>query len=310
MSKKIRKLDYDQILKILREYDKESVYEKVNVIPSSDDLHEQMSEYINLPSFSKVAVLGIDIYRYGQYRHLEQTLIPSLFKILFDKAIRLCLENNQFVFQYYDKEAIEKAYINTGDGGFLIFDTPIHAMFFGINFEMVVRAYNAYHLFPKLRNIIGSISLRYAITRDTIFQGQDNYFGSAIINNARILERDTLNRCLIDQNTYDWFMTNIDGIENLQVYTIDRIANVYEFLTYDRKYIDEGVNEILRKEVTREAGIINSDVSKIGQILSKDSTLNIYNLHVQVTTKIFADDNIGAQRIITISLGNLNTAGI
>jgi hypothetical protein len=310
MSKKIRKLDFDQIRAILREYDSESVYEKVNIIPSSDDLHEQISEYINLRSFSKVAVLGIDIYRYGQYRHLEQTLIPTLFKILFEKAIRLCLENNQFVFQYYSKEKIEEAYINTGDGGFVIFDTPIHAMFFAINFEMVVRAYNAYHLFPKLRNIIGSISLRYAITRDTIFHFHENYFGSAIINNARILERDTLNRCLIDQNTYDWFMTNIDGIENLQVYTVDQIANIYEFLNYDRKFIEDGSNEILRREASRESGIINSDVSKIGQIMSKESLLNIYNLHVQVTTKIFADNNIGSKRVITISLGNLNTAGI
>jgi hypothetical protein len=310
MSKKIKKLDLDQIIALLREYDTESIYEKVNIIPDSEDLYEQMSNYINLKSFSKVAVLGIDIYRYGNYPHLEQTLIPSLFKIMFDKTIRLCLENNQFVFQYYSTESIEKAFISTGDGGFLIFDTPLHAMFFAINFEMVVRAYNAYHLFPKLRNIIGSISLRYAITRDTIFQLMNNYYGTAIINNARILEKDTLNRCLIDQNTYEWFMANIDGIENLQVISIEQIANIYEFLTYDRKHIEDGLNEIINKDVSRYSGIINSDISKVGQILSKETMLNIYNLHLQVTMRIFADDKIESKRTITISLGNLNTSGI
>lgn len=310
MSKKIRKLDFDQIIALLKEYDTESIYEKVNIVPNSEDLLEQMSNYINLKGFSRVAVLGIDIYRYGNYKHLEQTLIPSLFKIMFDKAMRLSLENNQYVFQYYTKEKIEGSFISTGDGGFLIFDTPLHALFFAINFEMVVRAYNAYHLFPKLRRIIGSISLRYAITRDTIFQLINNYYGSAIINNARILERDTLNRCLIDQNTYEWFMTNIDGIENLQVITIEQIANIYEFLSYDRSLIDEGHNEIIDKEVSRFSGIINSDISKVGQIVSKETMLNIYNLHLQVTMKIFADHKTESKRIITISLGNLNTSGI
>jgi hypothetical protein len=310
MHENVKQLDFDQILAILKEYDTESIYEKVNIIPHSEDLFEQLQSYIDIKSFTRVSVLGIDIYRYGLYKHLQQILIPSVFKIIFNKAIRLCLENNQFVFQRYTKERIEESFISTGDGGFLIFETPLHALFFAINFEMVVRAYNSYHLFPKLRDIIGSLSLRYAITYDTIFHLQHNYYGSAIINNARILDKDTLNRCLIEQNTYEWFMANIDGIENLQVYTIDQIANIYQFLSYDRKFIEHGINEIIDDEVSRRSGIINSDVSKIGQILSKESQLNIYNLHLQVTMKIFADHKVESKRTITVSLGNLNTAGI
>lgn len=309
MSKKIRRINFDQILKILRENDKESVYEKVNIIPGSDDLYQRIAKYVNLQRFTRVAVLGIDIYRYGLYKHLEQTLIPSLFKIMFDKAIRLCVENNQFVFQHYNKEKIEKSFISTGDGGFLIFDTPLHAVLFATNFEMMVRAFNSYHLFPKLRNIIGSISLRYAISYDTIFHSQNNYYGSAIISNARILDRDALNRCLIDQRTYDWFTINIDGIENLQVYTIHDIANVYDFLKYDHKYL-KGVNEIIPDKVSRYEGIINSDISKIGQIQSKETQLNIYNLHLQVSLSIYADNKRESTRTITVSLGNLNTSGI
>lgn len=303
-------MNYDHILGLMREYDKESIYEKVNIIPESKELYQALADYIDLKSFNRVAVLGIDIYRYGQYKHLEQTLIPVLFKILFEKAIRLCLENNQYIFQRYTKDRIERSFISTGDGGFLIFDTPLHALFFAINFEVVVRAYNAYHLFPKLRKIIGSLSLRYAITKDTIFSFENNFYGSAIINNARILEKDSLNRCLMDQNSYDWFLANIDGIENLQIYTIDEISNIQEFQDYDYKYIDEGENQIIDTEVSRRTGIINTDILKIGQIHSKEVLMNIYNVHVQVTLKIFADDKKDLKRTITVTLGNLNTSGI
>lgn len=310
MEKKIKKLSQEEILDVLRQFDTESTFEKVNIIPDSEDLYEAIASYINLKSFTRRSVLGIDIYRYGLYKHLEQVLIPPLFKILFEKAIRLCLENNQFIFQRYTRERIEKSFISTGDGGFVIFDTPLHALFFAINFEMVVRAYNAYHVFPKLRNIIGSISLRYAVTYDTIFLFDNNYYGSAIINNARILDKDTLNRCLIDQQCYDWFLVNTDGLENLQVYTIENIANIYEFLDYDRGYIHTGVNEILNLESTRYSGVINSDILKVGQIQSKESQINIYNLHLQVTMSIFADNKRDTRRVMTVSLGNLNTSGI
>ena len=310
MAKPIKRMNYDHILGLMREYDKESIYEKVNIIPESRELYQALADYIDLSSFSRVSVLGIDIYRYGQYKHLEQTLIPVLFKVLFEKAIRLCLENNQYIFQRYTKDRIERSFISTGDGGFLIFDTPLHALFFAINFEVMVRAYNAYHLFPKLRKIIGNLSLRYAITLDTIFSFENNFYGSAIINNARILEKDSLNRCLMDQNSYDWFLANIDGIENLQVYTIEDISNIQEFLEYDYKYIDDGENQIIDTEISRRSGIINTDILKIGQIHSKEVLMNIYNVHIQVALKIFADDKRDLKRTITVTLGNLNTAGI
>jgi len=310
MARRIKKISFDHILEILNEYDTESLYEKVNIIPDSDDLYEQIEKYIDVKSFGRVSVLGIDIYRYGLYPHLEQTLIPGLFKILFNKAIRLCLENNQFVFQNYTKEEIEKSFISTGDGGFLIFETPLHAVFFAINFEMVVRAYNSYHLFPKLRNIIQGISLRYAITYDTIFSFENNFYGSSIINNARNPGKRYPNRCLIDQRSYEWFLINIDGIENLQILTLEEIANIYDFLNYDKSRIEKGNNEIINTEISRYAGIINSDILKIGQILSKEAQLNIYNLHLQATMKVSADNKRDNKRIITVSLGNLNTAGI
>lgn len=310
MKKKIKQLDYDKIIEILNEIDTESTFEKTNIIPDIDDLYEKISEYINVKEFTKKSVLGIDIYRYGLYKHLEQTLIPTVFKILFEKAIRLSLENNQYVFQNYTKETIEKSFISMGDGGFLILDKPLHALFFAVNFEVIVRSFNAFHLYPKLRKITGSISLRYAITYDTLFSFDKNFYGTSIINNSRILEKDNLNRCLIDQNTYDWFLINIDGIENLQVLTIHDIANIFEFKDYDKEIIRTGENEIISTNVSRDSGVINSDVLKIGQIRSKEINLNIYNIHLQVSVKIFADWNKDVKRTITMSIGNLNTTGI
>jgi len=310
MKKPLRELDFNQILKTLRDYDTESTYEKVNIIPDSDELYNNISEYIDTESFTRRAVLGIDIYRYGMFKHLEQTLIPSVFKIFFDKTIRLCLESNQYVFQNYDHKTLENSFISTGDGGFLILETPLHAVLFAINFEMVVRSYNSFHLFPRLRKIIGSISLRYAITYDTLFQFDNNFYGTAIINNARILNKDNLNRCLLDESSFNWFLINIDGIENLQVYTIEDISNVYDFLEYDSKFIEDGENEIIPRNKTRYDGIINSDILKIGQIQSKEIFLNIYNLHLQVSLNIWSDSAADKKRLITISLGNLNTSGI
>jgi hypothetical protein len=310
MSKQIKRMKLDDILALLRKVDKESIYDKVTKVPQGDDLYRELENYVNLKDFKRVSVLGIDIYRYGLYKHLEQTMIPALFKILFDKAIRLCLENNQFVFQNYTKEKIEKSFISTGDGGFLIFESPLHALFFAINFEMMVRSFNAYHLFPKLRNIIGGISLRYAITYDTIFHFENNSYGSAIINNARILDKDSLNRCLLDQRTYEWFLTNMDGVENLQTYTIYDIANIYEFTKYNKSFIKSGENDIINTRLSRYSGIINSDILRIGQFQSKEILMNIFNLHLQVTLFAYADDKKDSKRRITVTLGNLNTSGI
>ena len=310
MKKSLRELEFDKIIDILREYDTESTYEKVNIIPNNQELYDKLSSYIDTKSFSKKAVLGIDIYRYGMFQHLEQTLIPAIFKIFFDKTIRLCLESNEFVFQKFTKEIIEQSFISTGDGGFLILETPLHATFFAINFEVVVRSYNSFHLFPRLRKMIGSISLRYAITFDTIFHFDNNFYGSAIINNARILGKDNLNRCLLDESSFSWFLTNTDGIENLQVYTIQDIANIYDFQDYKTDLIENGNNEIISQEKTRLSGIINSDILKIGQIQSKEVNLNIYNLHLQVSMNIQSDSARENVRLITISLGNLNTSGI
>lgn len=306
MDKTVRTFDYQKILRILEDTEDKYVFEKVNLIPKEEDLREKLENYVNYNKMTRKAVLGIDIYKYSSYDQFEQTLVPFLFKLLFIETIDMCFANHAFFFQKYTKSEIEENYISTGDGGFMIFDTPLHALIFACNFAVVLRLYNSYHLFPKLRKIIGGASLRYAITYDTIYYFENSHYGRAIINNARILSKDTLNRCIIDQNVYDWFTLNIDGLENLQILTIDEMANIYDLQgTYDYDILKEYPDAIFSKTTTRDLGIINSDVLKIGEIKSKESTLSVYNIHVQVVSKVERSD---ITRTITISLGNLNTS--
>lgn len=310
MYQPIKSLSHDEIQNILSDHDQRIIFEKTNIIPNERDLRELLNAYVDYNQINVRAVLGIDIYQYSTYGEFEQTLIPFMFKTLFSATIRMCLENHRFIFQEYDEARIERNFISTGDGGFLIFSTPLHALLFASNFAVVLRIYNAYHFFPKLRSIIGGISIRYAITYDKIYSFENNFYGRAIINNARILQSDTLNRCLIDENVHRWFTLNMEGIENLQVITIEEIANISYFNEFDTSMIQTHQDKIFSKDATRREGIINSDILKIGKIKSKETELNIYNVHIQVSQRLCNDDDPSQTKLVTVSLGNLNTSGI
>ncbi len=312
MSAPIKELSYEEISEILKEKDHRVIFRKTNIIPDDEDLFKDLTSYVNYNNIPQKSVLGIDIYQYSTgYSELEQSLIPYLFRRFMETAIEQCFVNHRYIFQKYDKQRINDHFISTGDGGFFIFDTPLHSLLFAINFAIVLRVYNAFHFYPKLRRIIGSINMRYAITYDNIYKFGNNFFGRAIINNARILQRDNLNRCLIDQNVNKWFLVNIGGLENLQVLTMTEISNIEEFLNdYDCSVLDDYPDEIFGIIEKRTYGIINSDILKIGIIQSKSTELNIYLLHLQVALKLINDDDPDQTKVFTISLGNLNTTGI
>lgn len=312
MARPIKVLDHKEIRQILHEHDQRVVFDKTNVVPNECELYKHLKEYVEYRKISNKAVLGIDIYQYSSYGEFEQTLIPFLFKKLFHTTIDLCLEHHPFIFQKYSRQIIENNFISTGDGGFTIFDNPMQSLLFACNFAVVLRVYNAFHFFPRLRKIIGGISIRYAMTYDKIYSYADNFYGRAIINNARILSKDSLNRCLIDQHSYTWFTTNIEGVENLQVMTMDEVSNIHEFSQsdYDKSLLETTEDKIFGKESSRRDGIINADMLKIGNIKFKDTELNVYNLHLQVSLKLVNDDDPSQQKVVTVSLGNLNTAGI
>lgn len=310
MKNNIKSIEHEVIREILQNHDKRVIFEKTNVVPDESELREELEKVLGLGHVSQKSVLGLDIYQYSSYGEFEQMLIPFLFKTILSTTIDLCIDNHPFIFQNYSHEQIEKSFISTGDGGFLIFDTPLHSLLFASNYAIVLRIYNAFHFFPRLRKIIGGISTRYAITYDKVYNYHDNFYGRAIINNARILSRDSLNRCLIDEHVHRWFTVNIDGMENLQVITIDDVSHIQDFSNYSTLPLATGSDKIFGRESSRREGIINSDILKIGKIKAKETDINIYNLHLQVSLSLVNNDDESQKKIVTVSLGNLNTTGI
>lgn len=310
MKNKIKRIEHEVIREILQNHDNRVIFEKTNVVPDESELREELEKVLGLGSVSQKSVLGLDIYQYSSYGEFEQMLIPFLFKTILNTTIDLCIDNHPFIFQNYSREQIEKNFISTGDGGFLIFDTPLHSLLFASNYAIVLRIYNAFHFFPRLRKIIGGISTRYAITYDKVYNYHENFYGRAIINNSRILSRDSLNRCLIDEHVHRWFTVNIDGIENLQVITIDDVSHIQDFSGYSTLQLATGSDKIFGRESSRREGIINSDILKIGKIKAKETDINIYNLHLQVSLSLVNNDDESQKKIVTVSLGNLNTTGI
>ena len=306
---KIKAFSSEKLMKKIEKSDYKYSFKQTNSIPSSNGLQDTLEKEIDLENFTKKTVLGIDIYKYSQFEPLEQTLIPVLFKLIYKEAARLSMSQSQYLFQKYSEtEEFEEEFISTGDGGFQIFPTPLHAVAFAIRFEMIVRYYNSYHFYPKLRKLIGPISLRYAMTHDKIFRFDDNFFGPSIINNDRILSKDSLNRFLLDENTFNWFMFNMNGIENLQFISTSEIGNFTDFKNYNQKLKDEIFPSKMDFSFQK---IITTNIQKIGDITAKATSLSIYNFHLQYLGGLKEKEIINEKfTMSTVSLGNLNTSGI
>lgn len=256
--------------------------------------------------FQKKAILGFDIYRYSQYPTLEQTLIPHLFKKIFNWSIKNCLEHEPYLFQDITKEDFLNQFIDTGDGGFQIFDTPFQAVIFAMYFQANIKRYNSVTAYTEtLYKIVGEITLRYALTYDTTFCYEKNYYGPSIINNARIMSKDKLNRFLLDDATVKWFTQEINGLENLQVITFEDDFKNIEFLKKLKIIEGEKIQSLIFTPTL--AKILKVDLLKIGEIKSKLDTLSVHNLHIQI---LMHSGDKGDFKKYTVSLGNLNLSGI
>ncbi|HEY5589895.1 MAG TPA: hypothetical protein VIK55_02645 [Paludibacter sp.] len=246
-------------------------------------------------------VLGIDIYKYSEYPPEIQTYIPVLFNELYKLTTGTCIKKENFIFQKYGDtiEHFKSHFISTGDGGFQIFDNPLQALTFVIYFQAYVRRLNSKSYTSKIMinlcNIIGKIELRYTISTDKIYSYDNNFYGPAIINNARILAKDHLNRLLLDSSSLDWFDLNINTVENLLVFAKNDLMKSDYFADYDIKkeslLFDENIH------------FTSVDILKIGNISSKNTILDVYNLKIQVRLEVL-------NKTFVITIGNLNTQGI
>lgn len=259
------------------------------------------------------STLGIVIYQYSQFPEPNQNFIPVIFKLLIDVTNLNIAKYDFILFQKYIKNSkLEIDFIDSGDGGFFIFENPLLSLAYAIHFQEVLTNYNTYHLYRRLRISIGEISLRYSITYDSIFQLDDNFYGASIINNARILSKDKLNRCLSDQNTHDWFLKYFNSIEQLSNITDRDLKRVEPFKDYDFKNISKIKFSALSKNANgavQSFGIKNIYSQKIGLIKSKNQYFSIYNLQITFIYGIFNEEGTEYQNI-TSTLGNLNTSGL
>jgi len=297
----------DELLLLLRDTDLETNVDDAASTGDPSDLVAAFGKYFSASRESTRAVLGLDIYKYSKYDSDRQRLIPVLFQYLHLQARTRCIAHERYLFQNSD---LEQSFVPTGDGGFQILDTPLHALVFAIYFQLHLHAYNASYVFPKLRRYLGPLTIRYAATYDKIFHLDSNFFGAAIINNARILARDTLNRFLFDSASVGWFEERIGSLETLTVFGNDELPLIHELAGYDPSYLDSAVLFPIRRPVKP---LVNSAfrvvaVQKIGTISAKGSELDVYNAYLQVkVTRVLGG---GRRKPVIVTLGNLNTAGI
>lgn len=259
----------------------------------------------------KVSVLGFDIYHYSQYESPAQDIIPFIFEAILRDSSQFASTYDSYIYQKYTTEIYEKL-ISTGDGGFIIFDNPLEALIFLLYFNLNLKYFNSFHKIKRIREFVGPISIRFSITYDFILEYENNIFGPAIINNARIMSGDKLNRLLIDKNTHDWFEQNIFGLENLPNISIDTLKEKGLYTSHNDPiknswYINNNVSESI------EPRISTVDVLKLGESEIKKNKLDTYNVIVTYTAKVFKEIEIKETdtfSLISLNLGNYNTSGL
>ncbi len=297
---------YEEIIDIIKRHDVEDQFEEYNETEIDENLVQEISEYFS-SKYKRYAVVGIDIYKYSNYEKHKQSLIPILFQIIYSETVKNCLKYEPFLFQKIGNDDFIKSFISTGDGGFQLMPTPLHALTFIVYFEANLRIFNSYKSYPKLRQWIGKINLRYCITYDELFQLDNNYYGTAIINNSRLLSKDTLNRFLIEDNTYDWFLRTVRGMETLVTLDIGQIDQLEEFNNYDKKH------DIKDRSLILSLGSNNINLlhlQKIGLVKSKKQEIDVYNVFLQVALRLKDPKNEGNNHNIVVSIGNTNTSGL
>lgn len=293
----MRKVQYRELLRLLEKQD--PVFQRLGPdVVDDTPLREALDEYFSDKEESK-AVLGIDIYQYSKMPLECQRLIPTLFKFLRDISLGIC-HDEEFMFAAHPKNGL---YISTGDGGFEIFDTPLHAIVFAIHFQSVLVTFNGFLLHPRLRSMLGQISVRYALTYNTLFRQNSNFFGPGIITNARILARDALNRFLVDANTVEWFQRYLYSLESLQTIRAADLRHVM----HSANAMSPRPRSLLFGRRGRH-NIESVDLQKVGFVSVKGADLDIYNLCVKTVMTLGSAERKKPVRVVTV--GNLNTSGI
>ena len=310
--KKAKQFSYEEFREILDRLDTKDCLDHPGCVPLSTEVNDALAKVVGPEeSLGSQAVLGIDVYRYSQLDLPPQSVVPFVLRLLYSEVYRDSRSSCSYLFRDSDDE-LSKHFIDTGDGGFQLLDTPVQALIFALEFETMLRLFNSFSLYPRLRSMFrADITVRYAITYDKVLASDHNYYGPGIINNSRLLGRDRLNRCLIDQGTFDWFTRSIGGVENLGTIGLQDLQRLPDFKDYDANLATENT-----RVFPKESGLYvptqwkDIDVLKIGEISATGTKLQIYSLHVHFVSEMMDEKDNSKSRFFTVTLGNLNTAGI
>lgn len=302
----MKETTYEEILDELNQIDVKDRYDDSEIQPDNNKFKE-LEE--NVIESEESCVLGYDIYKYSQFEKPQQNLIPFVFELLYQETIRFCQNSEKELFSGI---SFNEIFISTGDGGFIIFNNPLQAIIFNTIFFGHLHTFNSGRLYPKLGKFIGPITIRSCMTRDNVFHYQNNYYGPAIITNSRILSKDKLNRFLIDENTYQWFLQKINGIENITELTIEDINSIFkDLITVENTLFFSHIRDFsLRIQSRKHCNFKSCHLQKIGTILAKSDTMSVYNIELQAYLYLCDEKDISKGKTFTVSVGNLNCTGI
>jgi hypothetical protein len=259
-------------------------------------------------STEKYAVLGSDILGYSQYQTAEQRLIPFIFERIYRGAVLDLKNKESFFFGKYVKsqdlvKKLKDTFVSTGDGGFQIFETPLHALVFVYYLSARLKQFNTFSSFPALRKLVGEIEMRFCISYGELIGFEGNYFGKSIINNARIMSSDKLNRLLIEDSAYEWFQRSIQGLESLSHLNLDKIKKIPEFQEGARARIKDSAGA-LGSNFFLDPLVFEKVISqKIGTIQAKEAAIEVYNVAISSVIR-YPRGKVG------FTVGNSNGAGL
>lgn len=151
--KKAKQFSYKELLRILDRYDPEGTLSSPGYVPEGTELQDELTKAVDPKSFGNQAVLGIDVFRYSRMDALPQSIVPFVVRLLYWETIKHCREGCPFLFRNTSDEELRDHFIDTGDGGYQLLDTPLHALYFAVEFESTLRMFNSYTLRPQLRRL-------------------------------------------------------------------------------------------------------------------------------------------------------------
>ena len=300
---RLNKYKYDEMRAFLDKQDSSFHFDFVSEKPNKKEQKQfetELGKFLGVNKKHKRAILGIDIYKYSRYEHQQQVMIPFVFQNLKKVTEDAFFQCESFFSHRYEKEKVEERFIDTGDGGFIEFLYPVDAVVFAMIFNAYVHLFNSFHIYPKLRKFLGPITIRYSITYDMLYKINEKFYGPAIINSARIMSSDRLNRFLIDEKTYEWFLLNTNGIDNLPFVKKSDLKHL------NKKVSTEGLSTNALGDQTK--GIRTVFCQKLEKIHVKDDGFDIYNLTIQ-SLCTFGNESPNSISVVS-TIGNMNCSGI